>query len=854
MNNQSMKDMLPLIEKPSRYLGNEKNSVKKDIEKISLHIALAFPDLYEIGMSHFGLQILYHILNEQSHIAAERVYAPGSDLAAHMKAAGVPLSSLESGTPLSAFDIIGFSLLYEMNYTNVLMILDLAGIPFYAAGRDDSFPIIIAGGPCTVNPEPVADFFDAMVVGDGESVIVEMTRAWTIWKESDGDKKSLLRDWSKIEGVYVPSFFKPVYNGVHFKEILPEFDDYTTVRRAIEADLNKTAFPDVPVVPFGRPVHDRLRLEIARGCTRGCRFCQAGMIYRPVRERSVENLMALAEKSIAATGYEDISLLSLSTGDFGCLSPLMQELFHSYASENIAISFPSFRAGTLTPEIMNLVKQVRKTGFTIAPEAGSERLRAAINKNISEQEIFDTVSSAFALGWKLIKFYFMIGLPTETREDRDAIVDLVKRIRQKLKSEGRKPNINVSIGTFIPKPHVPFQWSSQLSLEESKDIIFDMKRQLKMPGIEFKWQKPELSLLEGLWARGDRRLSRLLEIAYRKGCCFDGWSDRFDFQQWTSAIQEAGIDIDYYTTRIRLPDEPLPWDHIDTGISKAFLTAEYQNALTGKSVPDCRFGDCQGCGVCDFDKIMPLYYAPTVIKSEGVVPDKLSAVFSGNGPKHPLPDREDRVEIFYSKTGVAKYFGHLEMVNLFSRALRRAGIKIKFTQGYHPKPKMSFHNPLPVGMESEEESFLLSLREPTDCKELIVSVNRQLPAGLLVTDCRKISANKRPEPSKTAAYRMTVFDEVFENQKLEAFNDAVEWMVSRTTKKGRKKQIDLKEIVLNLELLHPETLKMQLKIVEGTSIKPVDVIQSIFQFSDTAIRGAEFIKKKQKDIPESRLY
>jgi radical SAM family uncharacterized protein/radical SAM-linked protein len=850
MKKQSMKDILPLIEKPSHYLGNEKNSVNKDIEQISLHVALAFPDLYEIGMSHFGLQILYHILNEQSHIAAERVYAPGSDLAAYMTSSGIPLSSLESGTPLSKFDIIGFSLLYEMNYTNVLMMLDLAGIPFYASDRDESYPLIIAGGPCTVNPEPVADFFDAMVIGDGESVIVEMTRAWTAWKDGGGDdKKSLLRDWSKIEGVYVPSFFQPVYDGADFKEILPEFGDYRKVRRAIVADLNQEAFPDVPVVPFGRPVHDRLRLEVARGCTRGCRFCQAGMIYRPVRERTVENLMALTEKSIAATGYEDISLLSLSTGDYGCLSPLMQALFHSYSSENIAVSFPSFRAGSLSPEIMNLVKQVRKTGFTIAPEAGSERLRAVINKNISEQEIFDTVSSAFELGWKLIKFYFMIGLPTETREDRYAIVDLVKRIRQKLKSEGRKPNINVSIGTFIPKPHVPFQWSPQLSLEESKDIIFDLKRQLKMPGVEFKWQKPEVSILEGLWARGDRRLSRLLEIAYRKGCCFDGWSDRFDYALWTSAIQEAGIDIHYYTTRIRLPDEPLPWDHIDTGVSKAFFISEYENALTGTSLPDCRFGDCQGCGVCDFEKIMPVYYAPDTIANIASDSD------SDKGARHPLPSEpsEDaRIEIVYSKTGAAKFFGHLEMVNLFTRAIRRAGIKLKYTQGFHPKPKMSFHDPLPVGMESEEESFYITLREPAGCDEIISSVNNQLPEGLLVTGCRNISANKRPESCDTAVYRMTISDEIFEEQKITAFDESSEWMVVRTTKKGRKKQIDLKEIVLRLALLGPKTLLMQLKIVEGTSVKPADVIQSIFQLSDTSIRSAEFLKEKQKDIPESR--
>ena len=571
MKKQAVEEILPLIEKPSRYLGNEKNSVKKDLDRVSLHLALAFPDTYEIGMSHFGVQILYHILNQEDAIAAERIYAPGPDVAGHIRSGSVSFCSLETRTPLSEFDIIGFSLLYEMNYTNVLMMLDLAGIPIYASQRGSSRAIVIAGGPCTVNPEPVADFFDAMVVGDGEVVLMEMARTWMAWKDSGArDKTRLLKTWSEIEGVYVPSFFEPVYEGAGFKAVTPKFDNYPRARRAIVTDLDRAAFPDEPVVAYGRPIHDRLRLEIARGCTRGCRFCQAGMIYRPVRERSVARLMDLAEKSVAATGYEDISLLSLSTGDYSALSSLMQRLFSCYAEENIAISFPSFRAGTLSADIMNLVKQVRKTGFTIAPEAGSERLRKVINKNITEQEIFDTVLSAFELGWKLIKFYFMIGLPTETEEDRTGIVDLVRRLRRELKSRGYRPNINVSIGTFIPKPHVPFQWAGQISLEESEKIIFDLKRQLKMPGVEIKWQKPELSLLEGLWARGDRRLSRLLEIAYGKGCCFDGWSDQFQYPLWESALEEAGVDISYYTTRKRTFDEPLPWDHIDTGVSKNF--------------------------------------------------------------------------------------------------------------------------------------------------------------------------------------------------------------------------------------------------------------------------------------------
>ena len=834
MKDHTLWGILPLVEKPSRYLGNEKNAVIKDIKTTPLHFALAFPDLYEIGMSHFGMQILYHILNNQPDIAAERVFAPGLDMAAQIKSSEMGLSSLETRTPLSQFDIIGFSLLYEMNYTNVLLMLDLAGIPFHAAGRDASHPFVIAGGPCTVNPEPVADFFDAMVMGDGESVTLEMAEAWKSWKKAGtGDKDRLLRQWSGIKGVYIPSFFEPLYNGPDFKEIIPKFDDYTRVERAIEPDLAQAPFPDTPIVSYGRPVHDRLRLEVARGCTRGCRFCQAGMIYRPVRERSVQQLMDIAETSLCATGYDDISLLSLSTGDYGCLTELMQNLFSQYAPDHIAISFPSFRAGTLSSEIMTLVEKVRKTGFTIAPEAGSERLRAVINKNISEQEIFETVAAAFALGWRLIKLYFMIGLPTETDEDRQAIVDLVTRIRAKLKADGYRPNINVSIGTFIPKPHVPFQWAPQMSLEASKTIIFDLKRKLKMPGVEFKWQKPEVSILEGFFARGDRRLARVLEIAYRKGCCFDGWSDQFNYPLWEAAICETGVDVDYYTTRPRSGEAPLPWDHMDTGISKPFLIEEMEKALKGQSTEDCRFGECQGCGVCDFKTIQPVCFHQSE-KSAGIEATK---------DRPEVPEDDIRYEIFYSKTGSAKFFGHLEMVTLFSRALRRIGVDMLFTRGFHPKPKMSFHDPLPLGMESEEESFYITLKRSVDLNELTASLNRELPPGLFVAGCRRIFPDMRPQDKGTISYRI-IAGETFEEAAIAAFSEASEWMVERTTKKGRKKKINLKDFVLSMIKTGPASLRMTLKTEQGLSVRPADVIQSVFHLPESTIRTAEIIKEK----------
>ena len=509
MSIKIIQDILPLVEHPSRYLGSEINTIKKDHSKVNLCVALAFPDLYEIGTSHFGLQILYHILNHHHEIAAERVFAPGADMESHLRSSGIPMMSLESHKPINRFDIIGFSLLYELNYTNILTMLDLAHIPFLTRQRDDSHPFVIAGGPCTCNPEPVADFFDAIVVGDGENVILAMSNAWLAWKaRGKSDKKTLLRNWSQIEGVYIPSFFKPKYDENGFETLLPEFADYQAVKRTVVDDLDQAAFPDAPIIPYGKPVHDRLRIEVSRGCTRGCRFCQAGMIYRPVRERSLETLLSLSDDCIASTGYEDLSLLSLSTGDYECIFPLMECLMSRYMSRRIAVSLPSLRVGTLTPELMQLVKKVRKTGFTIAPEAGSQRLRKVINKDITQKDIENTVKNAFNLGWQVIKLYFMIGLPTETQDDLQAIVDLVKELRKIKGPKGRKGRLNVSVATFIPKPHTPFQWSSQISLADSKQKIRWLRKNLKVSGVRFKWQNPEVSMLEGLWARGDRRLGR----------------------------------------------------------------------------------------------------------------------------------------------------------------------------------------------------------------------------------------------------------------------------------------------------------------------------------------------------------
>jgi len=841
MSIKTIQDVLPLIEQPSRYLGSEINAIKKDPAKVRLRMALAFPDLYEIGTSHFGLQILYTILNKHEDIAAERVFAPALDMDAYLRSSGIPITSLETGTPLKCFDIIGFSLLYELNFTNILTILDLAGIPFFASQRDASFPLIIAGGPCTCNPEPVADFFDAMIIGDGENVIIEIARTWLKWKEGlERDKTTLLKALSNIEGVYIPAFFEAAYDiesgdGLNFQRLLPKFSNYTKVTRTIINDIDQTPFPENPVVPFGKPVHDRLRLEIARGCTRGCRFCQAGMIYRPVRERSVETILDLAEKSLATTGYEDISLLSLSTGDYGCLLPLMEELMDRYEPRHIAISLPSFRAGTLTPKLMNLVKKVRKTGFTIAPEAGSQRLRDVINKNITEEEIFETVTNAFDLGWQVIKLYFMVGLPTETDEDLKDIVKLVKDLG-KIKSPKRgKRKINVSVGTFIPKPHVPFQWESQVSLAESNEKIRFIQDNLKIPGIHFKWQKPQVSILEGLWARGDRRLAPLLVAAYKLGCKFDGWSDKFHYHLWEEALSETGIDIDFYTTRKRDIDEPLPWDHIDTKVSKTFLKQEREKALRGELTSDCRTENCKNCGVCDFKKIEPKVF--DTCKKEKL--KSLQPDFEGETCYKKL-------QIFFSKQDQAKYFGHLELVKIFLQAIRRAEIPVKYSKGFHPMPKISFEDPLPLGMESLNECFYLTV--PVDIKpqRIITDLNDQLPKGIFVHDCRLApspsSQKKDRQEFKKAVYRVTLKEGVFEEEKLEDFTKRAEFTFTRTNRKGRLKKIDLKETVLKIDLLVPHGLEMILRMEPGKTVRPFEVIKRIFDLPEETIKRADVVK------------
>jgi radical SAM family uncharacterized protein/radical SAM-linked protein len=834
MSKIAHQDILPFVEKPSRYLGSEINTVKKDFSKVKLRFALAFPDLYEIGTSHFGLQILYHILNQRKEIAAERVFAPGVDMEAQLRSSKLPIGSLESQMSLREFDIIGFSLLYELNYTNILTILDLSNIPFMASQRDTSFPLIIAGGPSTCNPEPVADFFDAMVIGDGEEVVIELSDIWLIWnEENSGDKGTLLKRWSKVEGVYVPVFFEARFNSSGYQDLVPKFSNYVQVTRTITGNLDRAPFPDTPVVPFGKPVHDRLRLEISRGCTRGCRFCQAGVIYRPLRERSMETLIDLSDKSLAATGYEDMSLLSLSTGDYENIVPLLECLMVKCESNHIAIALPSLRAGTLTPDLMRLIKRVRKTGFTIAPEAGSQRLRDFINKNVTEKDIKNTVENAFNLGWQLIKLYFMIGLPTETSDDLRAIVDLVRDLCKLRAVAKRKGKINVSLATFIPKPHTPFQWVAQISLAESQEKLAWLKANLKQPGVQLKWQNPEVSLLEGVWSRGDRRLSRLLIDAYHKGCRFDGWSDKFRFKAWSESCEAVGVDIDFYTTRTRDLTEPLPWDHINTRVTKDFLKQEWSKALKHTLTKDCRRGDCNSCGVCDFETVEPRVhhnYSKESIITQNISESRTS-VFK-------------RIKVSYSKSGQAKYFGHLEMVKIFLRAIKRAAIPVKYSEGFHPKPKISFEDPLPIGLESQNEFMYIIISDNVKRQQIIRGLNQHLPEGLFVKDCRLAKSKKFKGEMTPITYEVTSVNGKFQPVDLTRFLQQPEANIVLTNRKGKQKKSNLRTAVIRIDILSPFSLQMTLKRNHGETVRPAEILKYVFKFSNSQVQRARIVKLK----------
>jgi len=584
------------VSKPARYTGGEWNSVVKDWDKTALRFALCYPDTYEIGMSNMALPILYEILNSQPDVLAERVYAPWVDMEAALRAAGIPLLSLESKHPLKDFDVIGFSLDYELTYTNVLNILELGQIPVLAAERDDAHPIVIAGGSCCLNPEPMADFIDFFVIGDGEDILVELVDIFREWKKNKAPRKELLKQVAAIPGVYVPGFYKAEYqpDGL-FKKIAPtEAEAKEVIQRRIADKLPPPATR--PVVPYIEAVHDRGAVEIQRGCTLGCRFCQAGILYRPLRQRPQPEIIKAVGELIANCGYNEVSLVSLSTSDYPKIEELVASLARQY--KNLALSLPSLHIDSFSLKLLESLPARRKTGLTFAPEAGSDRLRRTINKGTTEEKILATAEAAFARGWRSLKLYFMLGLPTETLEDIEEIVQLVAKIRAAGRgTKGGMPQVRISLSTFIPKPHTPFQWVAQESAEGLSAKQELLKQGLRRKGSRLSWQDPEVSLLEAALSRGDRRLGRVIYDVWKSGATFDAWDERFNYQNWLDAFAKNGLEPAFYAQRERSLDEVLSWAHIDPGVTPEFLKKEYQRALKGEETADCHYKSCNACGL-----------------------------------------------------------------------------------------------------------------------------------------------------------------------------------------------------------------------------------------------------------------
>lgn len=600
-------EILLQVEKPARYIGNEANMVVKNPLETDIRFAFCFPDTYEVGMSHLGLQILYFFLNRREDTYCERVFAPWYDMEEKMRENNIPLFALETGDSIKNFDFVGFTLQYEMSYTNILNMLDLAEIPMFCKDRGENDPIVIAGGPCAYNPEPLVDFIDIFYIGEGEVSYDELLDMYKEHKKSGGSRKDFLKKAVKIKGIYVPEFYTVEYNSDGtVASIEPNFEDAPKViEKVIVKDMDKAFYPDKQLVPLIETVHDRVTLEVFRGCIRGCRFCQAGYVYRPVRERSKERILGLAESIVDNSGHEEIGLTSLSTGDYREFKELADGLLDRYSKDKVSISLPSLRIDAFSLDLMDRVQAVRKSGLTFAPEAGTQRLRDVINKGITEKEILDGCALAFDGGWTRVKLYFMVGLPTETEEDLQGIVDLSNNIVMKyfdIPKEDRKNkpiSVVVSSACFVPKPFTPFQWAPQATVEEFFAKQKYVKTHMTKRQVRYNYHEPELSSLEAVLARGDRRLGKLLYRAWQLGAKFDGWNDLFKYDVWMQAFEDTGLSKEFYANRERSYDEVLPWDHISIGVSKKFFINEAERAKQGIVTPNCR-QKCAGCGAAKF--------------------------------------------------------------------------------------------------------------------------------------------------------------------------------------------------------------------------------------------------------------
>ena len=764
---------LPLVTKPARYTGGEAGQVVKDWSAVEARICLAFPDVYDIGMSHLGYKILYKILNDDPRTLAERCYCPWVDMERELRARAVPLVSLESARPLRDFDVVGLSLQYELTYSNCLTMLDLGGVPIRSCDRGEDAPLVLAGGPTATHPEPVAPFFDAIVVGDGEEAFTAVALAWVRAKARGLSRAERLRELASLTGVYVPSLYTTSVDadsGLHVVERPADPALPFPVRRAFVADLAKFPFPDDGPIGGPEAIFDRMSIEIARGCTEGCRFCQAGMIYRPVRERDPQEIVDTIVRSVKKSGFDEASLSCLSTADYSCIGPLVKKVVAELAPERVSLGVASLRAYGLSEDVLDDLGQVRATGLTFAPEAGTQRMRDVINKNVTEEQLLETAERVFSRAWSKVKLYFMIGLPTETDEDVIGIIETAARtlaVGRRLR-KGRA-DVTVSVSTHVPKPHTPFQWCA---MDRTDDVLRKqalLREAVRPTKLELRTHRCDESVLEGIFARGDRRLADVLEAAWRAGARFDSWEDQLRLDVWREAFEAHGVEASWFLDTLPLTAR-LPWDHIDVGLAEGFLAKEYKKALKSRLSPPCgktvgsfvhaatledheadaRPLVCYDCGVaCDLTQMrderahfltkmgalrrLPL--APPAAEAEPAAPEPKRR----RPPVRPDQGPTFRVRLRFRKTGPASMLGHLDLVRALPRVLRRAGLSMAYSLGFHPKPDMTFGPALSLGVASLAEHVDVKLLAPLD-EGALERMNAGAPSGLVFEEARMLGA------------------------------------------------------------------------------------------------------------------